>query len=153
MLFQHNDKHTNKSLLTQEPKKVALRMEFVSGIDTSKHWILWDILLASFSEKGTTITSQVRKQITISTKLDEYEQRILDIFRWSREWKMKLPEMVYGDNCLTVSFDHCSSKLIVEPVFWMIGSFLPCMFFKIAATKTNSILCRSLLIQFTSIAH
>ena len=128
-------------------------MEFVSGIDTSEHLILWDILLASFSEKGTTITSQVRKQITISTKLDEYEQRILDIFRWSREWKMKLPEMVYGDNCLTVSFDHCTSKLMVWTVFWTIGSFLPCMFFKTAATKTNSILCRSRLIQYTSIAH
>lgn len=66
---------------------------------------------------------------------------------------MKLPEMVYGDNCLTVSFDHSPSKLIVGTLFWMIDSFRLCMFFKIAAVKTSSILCRSLLIQFTSIAH
>ena len=66
---------------------------------------------------------------------------------------MKLPEMVYGDNCLTVSFDHSPSKLIVGTLFWMIDSFRPCMFFKIAAVKTNSILCRSLLIRFMSIAH
>lgn len=72
MLFQHDDKHTNKRLLTQETKKVAMGMDFVSGIDTSECLIPWIILLASFTEKGTTITSQVKKQITISTKLDEY---------------------------------------------------------------------------------
>lgn len=72
MLFQHDDKHTNKSLLTQETKKVAMGMDFVSGIDISECLIPWIILLASFTEKGTTITSQVKKQITISTKLDEY---------------------------------------------------------------------------------
>lgn len=72
MLFQHDDKHTNKSLLTPETKKVAMGMDFVSGIDTSECLIPWIIHLASFTEKRTTITSQVKKQITISTKLDEY---------------------------------------------------------------------------------
>ena len=68
--------------------------------------------------------------------------------RWSREWKMKLPEMVYGDNRLTVSFDHFSSKLIVGTALVINTSFLLCMCCKSAAVKTSLIPYRFPLTQY-----
>lgn len=72
-------------------------------------------LIDRFQFKDCVFHLTKRSVITKSTVLDQYN--IVPHFnpRWTREWKMKLPEIVFGENSLTITKQSSSHTLHVIP--------------------------------------
>lgn len=100
-----------------------------------------------FQQGNWRFHCEIRPAITLSTTIDQLALywRLCNP-RWSREWKMKLPEIIFGDNNLRISLNGCEEELTVGFVEISDSRYRLNMSFSIAARRVNSIHC-----VFTSI--
>lgn len=85
---------------------------------------------------------EIRPVITLSTTIDQFVMHWRVCYpRWSREWKMKLPEIIFGDNSLKISLDGCEESLIVGFVDPSDSRYRLSMSFSIAARRMSLIRC------------